>query len=367
MKLLSSFKKEMVLATRSFYFYIELGVAVIILAVLLFAIPENAEIRSTEYIYFDMPQQTAEYALEAMLEGEEAAASETEVKVGDEAYGAALYATSDTDIYLMRSEEAVEAIAKDRRQTGIVVGAEDGVPQVTYYLQGYESQRLKNLLRVLNIMDISALEEKFDALDVREVQSDYVPLNNRQNMLAPLMMLNGSLMGMFIIAAYIFLDKGEGVIKAYAVTASPVSRYLMSKTMVLIVTSVVTGIVIAAPVMGGQANYPLLILLLITSGFFVAALGLLLSSFFRDMMKAFGVIFLVIVLFMVPGIAYMVPSWNPVWMNVIPSQHMVEGFKEVFTIGGDWAYALIASAGFTAAGALVFWIANMRFKRSLAV
>jgi len=41
MKLLSSFKKELILASRGFYFYIELIFALVILAVLLFAIPKN--------------------------------------------------------------------------------------------------------------------------------------------------------------------------------------------------------------------------------------------------------------------------------------------------------------------------------------
>ena len=38
MKLLSSFKKELILASRSFYFYVELGFSLVILAVLLFAV-----------------------------------------------------------------------------------------------------------------------------------------------------------------------------------------------------------------------------------------------------------------------------------------------------------------------------------------
>ena len=41
MKLLSSFKKELILASRGFYFYVELIFALVILAVLLFAIPQN--------------------------------------------------------------------------------------------------------------------------------------------------------------------------------------------------------------------------------------------------------------------------------------------------------------------------------------
>ena len=57
MKLLSSFKKELILASRGFYFYIELIFAVIILLVILFAIPQNFSNITTEYLYFNLPQQ----------------------------------------------------------------------------------------------------------------------------------------------------------------------------------------------------------------------------------------------------------------------------------------------------------------------
>ncbi len=57
MKLLSSIKKELILASRGFYFYVELLFALVILAVLLFAIPQNFSNITTEYLYFNLPQQ----------------------------------------------------------------------------------------------------------------------------------------------------------------------------------------------------------------------------------------------------------------------------------------------------------------------
>ena len=60
MKLLSSFKKELILASRGFYFYVEILFAVIILAVLLFAIPVNFSNIQTEYLHLNLPQQGKE-------------------------------------------------------------------------------------------------------------------------------------------------------------------------------------------------------------------------------------------------------------------------------------------------------------------
>ena len=67
MKLLSSFKKELILASRGFYFYVELLFALVILAVLLFAIPENFSNISTEYLYFNLPQKAEEIFIDTLL------------------------------------------------------------------------------------------------------------------------------------------------------------------------------------------------------------------------------------------------------------------------------------------------------------
>ena len=55
MKLWQSFVKELVLSSRSFYFYVEIGMAAIFLFLLLFVIPENFNTKTDEYIYWDIP------------------------------------------------------------------------------------------------------------------------------------------------------------------------------------------------------------------------------------------------------------------------------------------------------------------------
>ena len=152
-------------------------------------------------------------------------------------------------------------------------------------------------------------------------------------------------MGLFIMAAYVFLDKKEGVIKAFAVTSAPVWKYLMSKMLMLTITSFVTSLILIVPVMGVRINYLLVLILLVPTGFFASALGLLLASYFDDMVKSFGVMYLLMIGMMLPAFAYYIPSWDPMWLKFVPSYYMIYGFREIF-IKGDTPFVLLIALGY---------------------
>ncbi len=369
MKLLSSFKKELILASRGFYFYVEVIFALIVLAVLLFAIPENFSNITTEYLYFNLPQQGKERYINNLLENDLDSKSEiVEMEAGGKTFDAELIVTDESRIYIVDSEEAVRTLADSERNLGAVIELnDDDQLYYKYYLQGYESTRLKNLISILFNESTEVLEDRFDNQEVRPLSTDYEPLSDRENTIPPLMAFSGSLMGMFIMASYIFLDKKEGVIEAYAVTPSSVWRYLMSKVFVILLTSVISGLIIIMPVMGFKINYGLLLLLLLTTGFFASTLGLLIASFYDNIMKAFGVIYMLFFILMVPAIAYFIPGWDPAWVKILPTYPMLQGFKEIILPNGNIAYPLITSAGFLVVGIVLFFITNIRFKKTLSV
>jgi ABC-2 type transport system permease protein len=369
MKLLSSFKKELILASRGFYFYIEILFAVILLAVLLFAIPENFSNIQTEYLHLNLPQQGKEIFSDILLENDLDSKSEmVQLESDGKTFDAELIVTDEQEIYIVDSEEAVRTLADSEKNLGAVVELNDNNQlYYKYYLQGYESNRLKNLISILFNESTEILEERLNNQEVRPLSTDFKPLNDRENTIPPLIAFSGALMGMFIMASYVFLDKKEGVIKAYAVTPSAIWKYLMSKIFVVLLTSVVSGLIIIMPVMGFRINYGLLLLLLLTVGFFASTLGLFIASFYDNIMKAFGVIYLLFFLLMVPGIAYFIPGWDPFWVKIVPTYPMLQGFKEIILPNGDVAYPLIVSAGFLVAGIVLFFITNIRFKKTLSV
>lgn len=373
MKLWYSFIKELQLSSKSWYFYIEIGMAVILLFILLFVIPEETDSRTDEYLYAgDLPSDYIDLIYRSILdeEDEDEEYEKVEIKVGGEVFGADLFVTDTRNIYFVDDGEAVVRLAEKDKKIGVeIILGKDGGLDYRYYLQGYESTRLRNLYMILNnnIVNYKLIDRHMDRQIVRTIEENPVILNNRENIIPVFLTYNGSLMGLFIIAAYIFLDKQEGIIKAYAVTASKVWQYLMSKVGVLMVTTVVTSLVIVVPVMRLKPDYLLLTLFLVVTAFAFSSLGLVLTTYYRDMMQSFGVFYIIIVAMIIPNISYFAPSWEPGWIRWIPTYHMLESFKEVISGGSDVGYVLNVSAGFFAAGLLMFLFANYRFKKTLTM
>lgn len=366
MKLLSSFVKELKIASRGFYFYIEIFMAVLILAIFLFAVPDNFNNKDTEYIFLEMPAQAKEVYLGAIVEEDlDGEVEAVKVEIDKAEKDASLIVTDDKEIYVLNSRADVIYMGDVEREIAAVVKMEDNEFKYDYYLQGYESDRLKSLLKILHVESSETIEMAMDNQDVRPLLTNYQELSDRENMLPSVLVFNGALMGLFIIAAYIFLDKQEGVIKAYALTPSPVWLYLTSKISLILMTSILSSFIVLLPIMGLKPDYLLLLVLLLTTGFFSASLGLFIASFYKNIMQAFGVIFSVMMLMIIPNISYFMPSWNPDFVKIIPSYFMLEGFKSVLLGNNDWVYVFSISGGFLIGGFVLFFIANMRYKKNL--
>ncbi len=371
MKLWYSYLKELKLSSKGFYFYIEIIMTVIILVLLLFVIPENYAASEEEYISLDLPEAVEENYLDSMLEEDlDGKVEKVELELDDETIIAGLYAMEGKEVYLISDKDdmiALTKVARPRIGALITLDSETGGIKYDYYIQGYESDRMKNLYKIINNENIESIVANSENVEVRMLQTGYEQLNTRQNAIPALITFNGSLMGMFIIAAYIFLDKQEGVIKAYAVTASKVWHYLMSKVFTLVTVTIITTVMIVVPVMRTQPAYWALLILLITSAFFSSSLGLLISGFFDNMTQSFGVIYIFMMLFMLPAISYFLPSWSPGWMQAIPVYYLILAFKETILVNGDMQFVMLVSLGFLIGGGILFFFANKKFKKNLAV
>ncbi len=371
MKLWYSFSKEIILSSKSWYFYIEIGMAVVLLMILLFVVPEDFDNRSKEYMYLELPKALEEKYRDSLLDEDlDETVRLVEVKANGSFFMAELYETEESEIYLLDSIDALNAFSNTERVPAVHVRVNEKDQIVhTYYLQGYETQKLKNILMVYNNRFASnkIIEEYSDNIQVRSLFQELEPLSDRQSMLPVFLTFNGSLMSLFVIAAYIFLDKNEGIIKAYAITASTVWQYLLSKIGVIILTSILTSLVITIPIMGLQPNYPAMLLFLVTSSFFAASLGLYLTSFYKDIIEAFGVMYILIVIMIMPNISYFTPGWDPDWVKIIPSYIMLQSFKEIITVNGNMAYVMVASLAFAVLGLNIFILANDRFNKTLTL
>ncbi|MFC1920534.1 ABC transporter permease [Chloroflexota bacterium] len=394
MKLLSSYIKEMKIAARGFYFYVEIAMAIILLVILLF-ISETSTSNSKQFIYNDMPQKISDYIKDKGIEdGEARLAGFTEFRLKPAAFEITNRETGETKaydfndgkiieietiemldsstgklketVYYVDTEEDMIRLSYNESEIGATVTMNAyGEISYNYYLQGYETDRLESLLYIINNESPGVVNERKDRQVVRTL-GIAEPLNNRENLVPVFLAYAGSLMGFFIVMAYIFYDKAEGVIRAFAVTPSSMWKYLVSKIFVIITTIVVSSSIITIPVMGWQPNYLLFYVFLVITTFAVASLGLLVASYFDTISKAFGVLYAIMFALMVPVFSYYIPSFNPLWLRFFPTYPLLQGFKEIL-LNGNAGYVLTYSLIFLAGGLVLFVLANSRFKSTLTV
>jgi len=395
MKLLSSYLKEMKIAARGFYFYIEIGMAVLLLAILLLVISETSTSSSKQFVYNDMPQKIVEYQQDQSIkDGDARLADPTEFKLKPAKFEITNQETGETTAYDFDDEKIIEletmemldSSTGELEETVYYVETEEdmirlaygeseigatavmnarGKVSYTYYLQGYETDRLKSLLYISHSKSPGVINAKKDKQVVRTLGVTET-LNNRENLVPMFVAYMGSLMGFFIVLAYIFYDKAEGVIRAFAVTPSAMWKYLISKVFVILTTVVVSSSIITIPVMGGQPNYLLFYLFLIVTTFAIVSLGLLVASFFDTISKSFGVMYTIMIALMIPAFSYYIPSFDPLWLRFFPTYPLLQGFKEIL-LNGDAGYVLTYALIFLAGGLALFVLANIRFKKTLTV
>ncbi len=396
MKWLSTYVKEMKIASRGFYFYIEIFVAVIALVILLVAVKENPEGKSVEYLYNDLPSSVKEELLaQDLAEGNIRLREDTELTIRPSSFVLKNKDTGMTESFGLNPEKTVMAqtYQKLNPETGEVLGIvylleneEDmirmsyntgnigatttmdasGNFSYKYVLQGYETARYEEVLYIIHTFandDIEAIKEQQSTSVIGAAER----LNNREAVVPLFIAFSGALMGFFIIMSYVFLDKSQGVIKAFAVTPASVWTYLLTKTLVILTTVIISSSIVVIPIMKLKPNYLLFYVFLAASSFVFSCLGLLVASFFDTISKAFGVLYLIMIGLMLPAFSYYISSFDPLWIRFLPTYPLLEGLKGIMQGQADVSYVLSYTAIFIASGFILLALANFRFKRTLTV
>ncbi len=394
--MLSTYIKEMKIASRGFYFYVEIVFAIIALSIVLLAVDENPNSKSREFLYNDLPEEVQASMLNKEVEeGNVRIVADTAFKLKPLAFQVLNKDTNELvsydfkdnktimvstleqinpetgkiaeTIYYLTNEEDMLRLSYTTGSVGATTTMNDqGELSYRYYLQGYETERYSNILYIMHTYTTDEVEAQ-NTLQVSRTLGISERMNNREQIVPIIVVFSGSLMGFFIIMSYIFLDKDEGVIRAFAVTPSSVWKYLFSKILVILTTMLISSSILVIPIMKLKPDYLMFYLLLLVSTFAFSAFGLLVASFFDSISKAFGVLYLVMIALMLPGFSYYISSFDPIWLRFFPTYPLLEGFKGILLGQTDVSYVLIYSLAFLISGVLLLTFANIRFKKTLTV
>ncbi len=366
MKFLHSFLKDLRLAFKSYYLYMELAFALIYVAIMLLAVPDSFSRSFTVYVWADEPRLAA--ALDLSRSGENHA--------GDEDAAVAIEARS-----VASRDELYEAMDRNRGSIGLILTAAGGAPRLKLVFQGYESRRFRNILEAALREGLAASSLTAPGLtpsgggsgatetfaSVTTLEGSPGAISDRMGVVPVFLTMNAAFMGLFIIAAYVFADKEEGTIKAFAVTPARVWHYLAGKLCLMLVAGAGSALISTALIAGPNADYGLLIMLVVATNAFGSALGLFIASFFDSLSKAMGCLYLAIVILGLSTASYYLPSFSPLPIRLLPSYPMLFAYREILLPKPDTAFVWLTGLGFAAAAAALFILANIRFKRSLTV
>lgn len=342
-KLWTTFLKDAKLSFQGLYFYIEIGLALIFIAVMLFVVPENFDQTQKAFIFANVDESVLD-------------------QLSDE------WSEVDPSYFVDSRQNLEAALEEDRSAVGVELRQEDGKLVFDFVLQGHESPAMKNLLKgTLEASFLTQIPGFETQVEESVLEPDAKRLSDRENVLPIYLTVNMGLMGLFIIAAYIFLDKDEGVIKAYAVAPVRIWQYLASKVMIMMLMGILTSLLVVVALTGFKVNFILLLGLIVAFNFFGSALGLLLSSFFDSMTKAMGALYAAVMIMILPVISYFAPSFNPVWIRFFPTYPMMFSFRSLLLEDTNLAYMGMNIGLFLVLGVLLFIAAAARFKKSLTV
>lgn len=343
MKLWITFIKDLTLSLRSFYIYIEIVMAVIFIAVLLFVVPEEFNNESTLYLSVDLEEPAASLVLDE-IEG------------------------SESVILVSGIEEIKTSLENDRSAAGLAVSMENEVIEYAFVLQGYESQKAINMLRSAFTGSIASSYPGYqDATTVTVLDTDSQKLSDRSNLLPLFLVLNSAFLGLFIIASYVFMDKEAGTIRAFAVTPCRIWQYLLSKVMVLMLVGLLTGLMMAVAVSGFRLHIlPFILLLLVCNGF-GSILGLLIASFFDSITKAMGWLYLVIIVLSFSSVSYFMPSFSPLFVRILPTYPMLYAFRQVFLEHPDPGILYGTILVFLLISVALFVLSDWRYRKTITL
>ncbi len=344
-KLLTTFLKDLKLSLNSLYVYMEFGIAIIFILIMLFVVPENFDHAQKYHLMINIDDPNHAMGLDQLLSGD------------------------IEDAFLHHSLESIhEAMKHDRNSIGLVLDTTAEGLNIELILQGFESDAMKALIKSnLEGGMLSQLPGYQSIVNPIILEADSIKLSDRENILPIYLTMNIALMGLFVIAAYIFLDKDEGVIKAYAVAPVSIWQYLASKVMMMSVMGLATSLMVCLAVVGFTINYAHLILLVLAFNAFGSTLGLLISSYFDAMMKAMGALYVTIMVMMLASLSYLMPSFNPVWIKWFPTYPMLFSFRELLLENGNTTYMYGTAFIFLALSLVLFLYATIRFKKTITV
>lgn len=303
--------KDMKVATRNYFLIIVLAVAVLMVVLTNFVIPDEINIKPTVYY------------------GGETTGNITNIFNSSK--------SEEKLVKLDSRKEIIKEMKSNKNSIGIFISFMNEKPKIEFITQGNENQKVINSLRLSIENEINKGEFSKNRIPVEKLKTDKRDIPFNKSIIPTFLVLESSMLGLIMIAAFIFIEKSEGTLKAYKVSPGGIHEYIASKLTLMVILGVISTLIITVFTLGTGPNYLYLLLLIIFGNIFATSLGLIIGSFFRNISQAMIWIILVGMVFGITPISYLTPNFSPMYIRLLPTYQLLYGVKEALFPTGDTA------------------------------
>ena len=313
---LSLLRQDLAIVLRNGYLYVVLVMALLFILLINFAIPHQLNL-NRNIIY--------------MVDNTEGQLIKPEIQ------------SIGLEVYLLNSEEELRLTMNKNKSTyGIAFQGDTNNPRATIYHQGDENEKYINNLKAT----VSSLWSRTNKLghSVTHIQKMLRPASEKPPfnlILVPLLLaLEVTLMGSYFVVALIFQEKAEGSIRAYRISPAGTWPYIMSKTTVNVLLSLLYGFLLFVFTLGlHKALLPVLLLVGLVS-FLITVFGLTFSVFFNSLSECIFVMMVIAAIIALPLISYFIPSFGISILPFIPTYPLMFGIRELIFPTGKTGFFL---------------------------
>jgi len=311
-RLFGLLKKDFLVAYRGYFFLIMLVVALILVVVTNWLIPEKANL-DVKVLYAVEGERTERMnSLLGFLQGAEGSQR------------------------LDSKSAVIELMQGDKNTIGVIIREAAEKPVIEIVLQGYENQQSRNALALSLSAAIDAQNIDYSNIEnvtLQAVEQPEIPLNKS---FVPLMILNEPVMlGFIFLATLIFMEKEENTIRAYLVSPVRIWEYLLSKIIIMAALALISTILITVFTVGIHVNWIMLLAIVTAGSVFGAASAMFIAVFFDNLSKAMIWIISISLIFTIPMAAYFIPSFSPWFITILPTYDLMFAIREAIYPAGN--------------------------------
>lgn len=340
-------KKDIITGFRNYFLLVVVVVALVFASIVNFVIPENAELKPDVYYYVEYDGENSE-TFETVLEESKA---------------------KHNNIYMVDSEEEIiQRMKNNFNSIGMVIKEVNNLPTVEFVMQGYENNEIINTL-------VLSMKDDMDNKVRGDIEIDTLSLNNEtshakipfnKNVLPIFLAMEPTMLGFVIIAAFVFMEKEEGTIRAYRVSPGRVPEYLASKITLMVILGFISTVISTVLVVGLKADYLSLLAIVAVGSIFASALGLIIASFFDNISQAMVWIICISIVLSVPFASYFMPNFAPLYIRLLPTYSLQFALREAIFPSGNMEIIYSTLINLGVLSVISFVVAIAAYRRNLA-